>query len=138
MTGASTPVVADTHTLIWYLQNDDRLSDAAVKKLDAATAAEEPIFVSAATAVELHYLLDKQAITADEYKWYMAQLESATEAIEVAPVDLGVAHMVELVPRDLVPDPFDRMIAATAIALGVPLVTADRKLRKFAAVETVW
>jgi PIN domain nuclease of toxin-antitoxin system len=94
--------------------------------------------VSAATAVELRYLLEKGRLTPKEFLWCMSMLESGAEAIEVAPVDIGVARAVELVARDSVPDPFDRMIAAAAVALGVPLVTCDRKLRALPAVETVW
>jgi predicted nucleic acid-binding protein len=30
------------------------------------------------------------------------------------------------------------MIAATALVLGVPLVTRDKRLRKLSAPETVW
>jgi PIN domain nuclease of toxin-antitoxin system len=133
-----TPVVADTHTIIWYLQADPRLTDAARDSLRSAVADGLPIFVSAVTAVELQYLLDKHKITHNEYHWYLALFESAAEAIEVAPVDLGIARAVESPPREVVPDPFDRMIAATAMALGVPLVTCDRKLLKLDAVETVW
>lgn len=138
ITDTISPVVADTHTFIWYLQNDPRLSEAAGNLLDATTEAGDPIFVSAATAVELRYLLDKGRLTPTEFQWSMAMLESGTEAVEVAPVDIGVARAVELVPRDSVPDPFDRMIAATAVALGVPLVTCDRKLRELTAIETAW
>lgn len=137
MNGQSTPVVADTHAFIWYVQNDRRLSSAAGEAMDAAVAANDPIFVSAATAVELRYLADKGTLSEDEYRWYLMTLEKAVAA-ELAPVDLDVARAVELVPRNDVPDPFDRMIAATAVALQVPLVTADRKLRKLDAVETIW
>jgi PIN domain nuclease of toxin-antitoxin system len=35
-------------------------------------------------------------------------------------------------------DPADRIIAATATLLGVPLVTADTKLRVFPTLDTVW
>jgi PIN domain nuclease of toxin-antitoxin system len=138
VTEAPMPVIIDTHTFMWYLQDDRKLSKPAGEVLDAVTAAGDPIFVSAATAVELQYLRDKGKITEDEYGSYVVMLESAADAIEVAPVDLGVARAIERVPRDVVPDPFDRMIAATAVALGVPLVTCDRKLRALPAVETIW
>jgi PIN domain nuclease of toxin-antitoxin system len=137
MTDVPKPLVADTHVLVWYLQDDPQLSAKAGEMLDAAVAAGDPIFVSAATVVELNYLRDKGKISAD-YRWYVLLLETAGEAIEVAPVDLGVARAVEMAPRDSVPDPIDRMIAATSVALGAPLVTRDRKLRALPAVETVW
>ncbi len=39
-------VVADTHTIVWYLQELARLSEAALAALDGATAAGDPIYVS--------------------------------------------------------------------------------------------
>lgn len=47
----------------------------------------------------------------------------------MVPVDAAVGWGLGRVPRDAVGDPFDRMIAATALVHGVPLVTYDRKLR---------
>jgi predicted nucleic acid-binding protein len=41
------------------------------------------------------------------------------------------------IPRDVVPDLPDRMIAATAVHLGLPLVTADHRIRA-ASLATVW
>jgi PIN domain nuclease of toxin-antitoxin system len=35
-------------------------------------------------------------------------------------------------------DPSDRLIAATAMVEGVPLVTADTRIRQSKLVETVW
>jgi PIN domain nuclease of toxin-antitoxin system len=35
-------------------------------------------------------------------------------------------------------DPADRIIAATAIALGLKLVTADKQLRYAPRLQTVW
>lgn len=132
------PVVADTHILIWYLQGEPRLSDVAVAALDSATAVGDPIFISAASVVELRYLLEKGGIDEGDYRRYCLVLETSGGIFEVAPMDLGVAAAVELVPRDSVSDPFDRMIGATAMALGLPLVTADRKLRRLSALETIW
>jgi len=138
MTDVPKPLVADTHTIVWYLQNDPQLSAKAGEMLDAAVADGDPIFVSAATVVELNYLLSKGKISEADYRWYLLVMETAGEVVEVAPVDMGVARAVEMVPRDEVPDPIDRMIAATSVALGVPLVTRDRRLRSLETVETVW
>ena len=35
-------------------------------------------------------------------------------------------------------DPADRLVAATALEYGVPLVTADAELRKLRGLKTVW
>jgi predicted nucleic acid-binding protein len=41
------------------------------------------------------------------------------------------------VPRDAAPDMPDRIIAATALHLGLPLVTRDRRLQA-AGIQTIW
>ncbi len=35
-------------------------------------------------------------------------------------------------------DPADRLIVATALCLGMPLVTSDRKIRDSGLVKTIW
>jgi PIN domain nuclease of toxin-antitoxin system len=42
-----TAVVADTHTIIWYLRDNTRLSPAAMNALDTATTGGYLIYVSA-------------------------------------------------------------------------------------------
>src|SRR6266705_311104 len=55
----------------------------------------------------------------------------------IAPVDASVANALEKIPRTIVPDMPDRIIAATALHLGLPLVTRDRRLHS-AGIQTVW
>jgi PIN domain nuclease of toxin-antitoxin system len=40
--------------------------------------------------------------------------------------------------RDFPGDPADRVIVATALVESAALVTRDRKIRKYAGLETVW
>jgi predicted nucleic acid-binding protein len=48
-----------------------------------------------------------------------------------------VADALARIPRDQVPDLPDRVIAAAALALGLPLVTRDAKIRS-SAIQTIW
>jgi predicted nucleic acid-binding protein len=48
-----------------------------------------------------------------------------------------VAEAVAEVPRSAVPDMPDRIIAATALHLGLPLVSRDR-LIQLSGIETIW
>jgi len=41
-------------------------------------------------------------------------------------------------PGQFPKDPADRLIAATAMVEGIALVTADLRIRRSKAVETVW
>ena len=52
--------------------------------------------------------------------WY---LENSV-GLFIAPIDAFVADAVEKIPRSVVPDMPDRIIAETAFHLGVPLITA--------------
>lgn len=49
--------------------------------------------------------------------------------ISVVPVGIEVGNALTQVPRDIVPDMPDRIIAGTALHLGLPLVTRDELIR---------
>ena len=67
----------------------------------------------------------------------MAALENPVVALRVAPLDIDVTKFVQQIPRDTVPDMPDRIIAATALRLGLPLVTRDQSIRA-AGIEIIW
>ncbi len=54
------------------------------------------------------------------------------------PLDLPVLDVMAAVPREKVPDPFDRIIAATALTLGLPLVSADEDIRGAIGERVIW
>ncbi|MGH9751859.1 MAG: type II toxin-antitoxin system VapC family toxin [Blastocatellia bacterium] len=135
---ASPAVVADTHTLIWFLINPARLSGAALAVLQAAEAASEPIYVATITIVELRYLVEKRTITEADFQFCLTTLKDPTTAPTAAMLDLAAAEMLAQIPRAVVPDMPDRIIAATALSLGLPLVTADAGIRKLTNITTIW
>jgi PIN domain nuclease of toxin-antitoxin system len=124
----SAQVFADTHALIWYLFDEERLSSEARTALDGAIAAGFPILVSAISIIEIIYLEEKHKIRAGAAERIRRACEVETPSIEVIAVDSVVAHGIRQIERADVPDMPDRIIAATAVALGVPLVTRDGKI----------
>ena len=58
-------------------------------------------------------------------------------AAVLAAVDEGVAQAVHRVPRDVVPEMPDRIIAAMALHLGLPLITRDQRIQS-AGIKTIW
>jgi PIN domain nuclease of toxin-antitoxin system len=133
----SSAIVADTHTLIWSLFEPSRLSVAAKMALTAAEAAGAPIYISPVSIVELRYLVDKGKFTEADYDAVLKVLRDPATAPTVKSLDMENADALKLIARTDVPDMPDRIIAATARYLGLPLVTRDSKIQS-SGILTIW
>jgi PIN domain nuclease of toxin-antitoxin system len=133
----SPAVVADTHTLIWSLFEPSLLSVAAKMALTDAEAAGAPVYISSVSIVELRYLVDKGKFTEADYDAVLKVLRDPATAPTVAPLDMENADALKLIARADVPDMPDRIIAATARYLGLPLVTRDSKIQS-SGIATIW
>jgi PIN domain nuclease of toxin-antitoxin system len=65
------------------------------------------------------------------------KLVNPNHIVEEAPYTAQVVEAMRQVPRDAVPDMPDRMVAATAVWLGVPIISRDGPIRA-SNVQTVW
>ncbi len=131
------PVVLDTHAVVWYLLGSDQLPEATYSLIDSAAAKGEPTYVSAISVVEIIYLLERQRIAATALDRLAQELNSDYPLFTIVPLDYQVAERLREVPRSIVPDMPDRIIAATALQLGVSLVTRDRRIQA-AGIQTIW
>lgn len=130
--------VADTHALIWHLYSSPKLSPAAKAIFERTDAGEDGIIVSAMTLVEIIYLMEKRRIPADAVKRVFELLRSGADNYRVAALEISVAQAVQQVDRTLVPELPDRIIAATALYLGLPLICHDRQIESLPGLITVW
>ncbi len=130
-------VVVDTHTIVWYLAGDPRLSHKAAAALDEAASKGLYIYVPSICLVELTYLVEKGRLPREARERLVAALDDGTAPCRLAPLDRGVADALELVNRSQVSDMPDRVVAATAVALGIPVVSRDGKIRT-SQVQTIW
>ena len=129
-----TSVVSDTHALLWYLLDPGKLSPAAAAGFRAASVS---IVIPSVCLVEVTYLVERGRLPAEASRLIGEALDAADTAFTLAPLSRAVADAVARVPRDVVPDMPDRIIAATALALGLPLVTRDAQIRA-SSVPTIW
>lgn len=135
---AGTSLVIDSHAFIWYVLASPRLSDKARQVMDNATAADVPLAISTATLIELVYLVEKGTFSQTHLEAFHSVIDAADSGFEVVPIDSAIARAVSKVPRAAVADPFDRIIAATALVRAASLVTYDRRIRLLSALETIW
>ena len=130
-------VLADTHAVLWYLASPERLSSAATAALDDALAANARIYVASISVVEVAYLVEKGRLPGAFFDSLLAELTRPDGGLTVVALDLDIAGAVRRVPRATVPDMPDRIIAATARHLGVPVVTHDARIHR-SGVGAVW
>jgi PIN domain nuclease of toxin-antitoxin system len=130
-------VIADTHAIIWYLLDSPRLSAPALAQFEACRTEGVTIGVASISIVEIVYLADKGRIPARTIPLLEESLERQPSLLEIVPLTRSIALAVRQVPREQVPDLPDRVIAATAVHLDVPLISRDRKIR-LSNVATIW
>jgi len=135
--GRQSVIVLDTHALVWWAADPDKLSARARKAVSVA-AAENALVASAISIFEIATLLRRGRIVlgVDAERWLRTLLSLPELAVE--PVSTEIAAVAGAFSDDLPGDPADRIIAATARVLGAKVVTADERLRSAFAVSTVW
>lgn len=68
--------------------------------------------------------------------WLADLVEPAS--LKILPLSAEICLAAAELPATFPSDPADRLIAATAIVLRCPLVTADERIRAAKVVETIW
>jgi PIN domain nuclease of toxin-antitoxin system len=129
--------IADTHATIWYLYSDPRLGKAASATIDEAVASGNHIGISAITIAEMVYLIERGRIPSAALDDLRAAVADPSSVLRHVAFDETIAIKMNEVPRDQVPDLPDRIIGATALLYGVPVLSKDNKLRS-SVVKTVW
>lgn len=129
--------VADTHTAIWYLFGDLRLSRVALEFINRSVAMRKKIAVSAITLAEVVYLSEKGRIPAGTLEAMLKALRRPDGALQEIPLDSGIVEKMQNFTRLDIPDMPDRIVAATALRLGVPVISRDREIHA-SSLTTIW
>lgn len=126
-------IVADTHVWLWWISDTERLSAAALEALGSG-----PVGVSPFTFWEVAMLDRKRRVKLDgpALPWIAEAVDrSHTVTIELS---LEIAVIAGSFDHARLRDPADRIIVATALHHGWPLVTKDDDIRAAGVVPTIW
>jgi PIN domain nuclease of toxin-antitoxin system len=116
-----TVFLVDTHALLWFLGDDDRLSATAKTSMESS---ENVLLISAACLWEIAIKAGLGKLGApDEFLDVMRR--EGFDSLEVGVED---AWAVRSLPRTPHKDPFDRLLSAQALRHDLPVISDDGDL----------
>jgi PIN domain nuclease of toxin-antitoxin system len=130
--------VTDTHALIWYLYAMPQLSANAKNYMDNAAASGGYIFVPTISCVEITYLAEKGRLGANVLPRINAAIQTPNSVLKPIELSHQITTTLSQIPRQTVPEMLDRIIAATALHLNLPLVTKDHKIQALQNIQMIW
>ena len=118
--------VLDTHTLLW-MQDDSELLSANAK--DILCDSRNELYVSIASFWEITI---KQSLGKLHLSYTIDELvqSCAINNIFILPIQISYLKVLSLLPL-FHRDPFDRIIAATALEMNYALISKDSNLHKY-------
>lgn len=127
-------VVLDSHVVHWWAAEPHRISPSAARAINEA----DELAVADISWFELAWLAshDRIRVTIPIAAW----LERLAAQVRTIPVTPAIAQTAVSLPASFPGDPADRLIYATAVEHGWPLVTKDGRLRAHEHPQpvTVW
>lgn len=130
-------ILLDTQAIFWLSARPDRLSRKAVSAIRRGSKGDG-LAIASITLWELAHLIARGRIRVQGTVGSFLNVLVAQTRVAVREITPEIAALAVQWPQSFPGDPADRLIAATARAEGMPLVTSDERLRASRVVEVIW
>lgn len=129
-------ILLDTHVILMLALKPERLSKAAARGI-ARAMARDGVAISSITLWEIAQLIDEGRVTVHgSVEAFLIEV-ARRPGLAVLEISPEIAALSFQFPPGF-PSPADRIIAATARAHGLPLVTRDRSMQDSPLLRTIW
>jgi len=130
-------ILLDTCTIIWEALTPKQLSAKAKAAIEKGNE-EGAIYFAQISLWEIAMLIHKKRIQIScDYQTFIKLILDA-KSYRLVGINPTIAERAATFPNSINADPADRLIAATAVELDIPLVTADQNLQKSHLFKTIW
>ncbi len=125
-------VLLDTHTLIWFLNGDKKLSEKAKTTIEDQNNTKL-VSIASVWEIAIKISLDKLRFTKG-FKHLIGLIEE--NGFEILPISTD--HAVNVSALEFIHrDPFDRLLVAQSINDSLAIITRDENIKKY-KVSTIW
>ncbi|NTV68106.1 MAG: type II toxin-antitoxin system VapC family toxin [Chlorobaculum sp.] len=135
--GGDEVIVVDTHVIIWDALRPELLSDNATKALSQANENDGILFCEI-SLWEIAMLVKKGRLSLGTSYQEFIRLVLLSKNYQLQGITPEIAELSTQLSEDINNDPADRIIAATSLVMGIPLITADRNLNQADSLTTIW
>lgn len=130
-------LLLDTHVLLWWLEDVDRLTREQKSRLDRAESAGERIGLSAISLWEIAKLVEKGRVRVKTSVDTLLHDLEIHPRLFICPLTASIALESTRLGSAVPSDPSDQIIVATARVHDLELVTADQRIRSAGVVKLV-
>jgi len=130
-------IVVDTHVILWDALKPGLLSKRATEAMDQANQEDGIIFCDI-SLWEIAMLFQKERVSIAAAYTDFIRLLFVSNKYQLQAITPEIAELSTQLPKEINKDPADRIIAATSLVRKIPLVTADRNLKKSDIISTIW
>ena len=130
-------LLLDTRALVWAVADPARLSDAARRAIDQAPA-QGGLTIASISVWELAALFARGRLRGPGTVDQAVRLVIDRTGVGIRDITPAIAALAATLSDDISRDPVGRLVAATAIAEGLPLVTSDPALAAFPRLRVIW
>jgi len=124
----------DTSSFLWFVNDDNRLSEAAMKLLEGSENSLSLSIVSVwETAIKANLGRGLELPIP-----FAPFIDAVLERYRFPILHISVAHLKRVAELPLIHrDPFDRLLIAQSLVEGLPILTSDRMFDAY-AIQRIW